>query len=73
MKAVKVNERDIQRYVFKKCYYIIVPGEEINSGDTVVATSNEGIYGFHVTDVLQINSGFYGYAVCTVDEFKVLT
>lgn len=73
MKAVKVNERDMQRYVFQKCSYILVPGEDIVSGDAVVAASNEGIYGFHVTDALHIRAGFTAYTICTVDEFKVLS
>lgn len=72
MRTVKVNEKDIQRYLFRKCHYILVPEIEIESGEEVIATSQEGIYRFHVTDSMVIRGNWNSYSVCTVENLRVI-
>lgn len=74
MKAVKVSEKDVQRFAQGACHYILIPEEEIYSGEDVLAVSEneEGVYRFHVSDSMRIRCAFVAYSICTVDSFKVI-
>lgn len=72
MRPVKVNETDIQRYLFRKCHYIVVPDMEVHSGEELIATSEEGMYRFYVTDSLVIRGNWTEYSICTVENLTVV-
>lgn len=72
MRVVKANERDVQRYMFRKCGYILIPDVDIGSGEELIASTQEGMYRFYVTDSLVIRGGFTEYSICTVENFRVL-
>lgn len=74
MRAVKLSERDIQRFVMGACHYILVPEEELYAGEDVLAVSEneEGVYRFHITDSMRVRCAFSSFSICTIEKFKVI-
>lgn len=73
MKKIKAFERDIVRYVTKKCNYILVPSDIVQEGDELVIETGEGEYCVHVTDVVIASRlSTCQMAILTVDRFEVV-
>lgn len=73
MKKIKAFERDIVRYVTKKCNYLLVPSDIVHEGDELVIETGEGEYFVHVTDVaVAARFSTCQISILTVDRFEVV-
>lgn len=72
MRAVRVSEKDVKNYLFRKRNYLIV-SEEVKAEEVLILVSEEGTYRCHVTDALAPRIyGSIPFSILTVDNFEVL-